>query len=430
MDKLEEITVIPKVITDKQFNTFNTSKILKTSCIIIVILIIFFFINNIFSPFNDENNRDELKEIEKYVDDCNKGISYDQGIYTNIDWKPQISVIIPVYNASKLIKIAYRSILNQSFKKVEIIFVNDLPSNFIDNDMIKYLQENDKRIVLVKNKKNRGAFFSRSRGVLLAKGKYIQFLDVDDLLVNNILEKSLNLSEKNDLDVVQFSYVSVHPNGKKRIKYLSTSKGIIYQPEIKDIMCYRGEVLNDRLHKFQIWDKIIKKDVFLNALRFIGDDNIKERFSFAENILSTYAVTSVAQSLINLNEPGYYHYVSRNGSISEQLKIKEKSNQFVKYPFKIIKIVYDKEENNTKNKRKALCFFRTFYYLYWAKTADFLLENETREIMVSVSNMLINSIYLDDESKDYVNNIRNEIYSKIERLIDDENLEKNPSVFE
>ena len=429
MDNLEEITVIPKNISDQQFNTFNTSKILPTASIIIVILIIFFFVNNRFSPFNGENSRDELKEIQKYVDDCNKGISYDQSSYTNIDWKPQISIIIPIYNASKFINIAYKSIQNQSFKKVEIIFINDLPSNLIDNDIINTLKENDKRIILVKNKKNRGAFYSRNRGVLLAKGKYIQFLDVDDLLVNNILEKSLNLSEKNDLDVVHYSYISVYPNGRKGVRYLNTSKGILYQPEIKDIMCYNNEVLYDKLHKFQLWDKLIKKNVFLNALRFIGEENLKERFSFAENILTTYAVTNVAQSLIYLNEPGYYYYVSRNGSVSEQLNFKEKSNQFVKYPFKIIKIVYDKAENNIKSKRKALCFFRTFYYFYWARTTDFLMDNLTREIMVSISNMLINSIYLDDESKDYVNNIRNEIYSKIERLIDDEIVEENPSIF-
>ena len=428
MNNLEEITVYPKNISNSEDNTFNNKKMLTPVCILIIIIAIIFIINKIFSPANNKKFKDELGDIEKYVADCNKGISYDQNSYTNINWQPKISIIIPIYNASKLIDVAYKSILNQSFKKVEIIFINDLPSNYMDNDMINVLKENDKRIVLIKNKKNRGSFYSRNRGALLAKGKYIQFLDADDLLVNNILEKTFNVSEKDNLDVVQYPYVSVFRSGRKRIRYLGTTKGIVYQPELKDIMCYEYGELIDRLHKYMLWDKLIKKDVFINALKYLGEENVVVRFAFADDTLSAYAITNVAQSYTYLNEPGYYYYVVRNGSITEAKNTEEKSNLSVKYPFKIIKIIFDKAEDNAKSKRKALCFFRHFYNVFWSKTSKFLLDDEALEVMNSVVNSFVNSMYIDDESKDFAKEKRKEIYAKIDKLIDDEVVEKSPNI--
>ena len=425
---LEEITIIPENISNKKSLSAYLSKIHPMVYIIIVIVIIYFFINFKFNPENSKIVDDGLKEIEKYAEDCKTGISYDHNSYINIDWKPEISVIIPVYNASKLIDIAYKSVLNQPFKKVEIIFINDLPSNYMDNDMINVLKENDKRIVLIKNKKNRGSFYSRNRGAFFAKGKYIQFLDVDDLLVNNILEKTFNVSEKDNLDVVQYPYVSVFRSGRKRIRYLGTTKGIVYQPELKDIMCYEYGELIDRLHKYMLWDKLIKKDVFINALKYLGEENVVVRFAFADDTLSAYAITNVAQSYTYLNEPGYYYYVVRNGSITEAKNTEEKSNLSVKYPFKIIKIIFDKAEDNAKSKRKALCFFRHFYNVFWSKTSKFLLDDEALEVMNSVVNSFVNSMYIDDESKDFAKEKRKEIYAKIDKLIDDEVVEKSPNI--
>ena len=427
---LEEITIIPENISNKKSLSAYLSKIHPMVYIIIVIVIIYFFINFKFNPENSKIVDDGLKEIEKYAEDCKTGISYDHNSYINIDWKPEISVIIPVYNASKLIDIAYKSVLNQPFKKVEIIFINDLPSNYMDNDMINVLKENDKRIVLIKNKKNRGSFYSRNRGALLAKGKYIQFLDADDLLVNNILEKTFNVSEKDNLDIVQYPYISVYRSGEKRIRYLGTTKGIVYQPELKDIMCYENGQLNDRLRKYMLWDKLIKKVVFVSALRFIGKENIKERFPFADDALTAYALTNVAKSYIYLNEPGYYYHPSRRGSITATKNSLEKSNQAVKSTFRIVKIVYERADDNSKSKKKAFCFFRTFYYFFWEKTAKFSLDDEALEIMNSVVDMFVNSNYIDDESKDFVKKIKNQINAKVEKLIEIEDAEKNPSVID
>ena len=218
--------------------------------------------------------------------------------------------------------------------------------------------------------------------------------------------------------------------GNKRRNYSGATKGIVHQPELKDIMCYEYGKLSERLNKNMLWDKLIKKEVFIKALIFIGEKNLKERFSFGDDVLLAYAITNVAQSYTYLFEPGYYHYVSRSRSISSQKNSDDKSNQVAKYTFKIIEIVYDRAEDNNKSKRKALCFFRTFYHFFWSKLPKFYLDSETYDTINSVVDTFSDSAYIDEGNKNYTKEIRKEIFSKIGKIIEVENVDKNPNILE
>lgn len=106
---------------------------------------------------------------------------------------PIISVIIPFYNASLFIKEAIESVLNQDFKQLEIIAVND-GSNDNSLDVVKAI--NDPRIRIA-SQVNAGASVARNHGVNLAKGKYICFLDADDFWTPNKLSLQMSEIEKN-----------------------------------------------------------------------------------------------------------------------------------------------------------------------------------------------------------------------------------------
>ena len=94
---------------------------------------------------------------------------------------PKISIIIPVYNSQIFILQIIKSIQVQSLEDLEIIFIDDCS---LDNttQIITRLQKKDKRIILLKNKKNKGPFYSRNKAVIFARGEYIQFVDSDDIL--------------------------------------------------------------------------------------------------------------------------------------------------------------------------------------------------------------------------------------------------------
>ena len=93
----------------------------------------------------------------------------------------KISVVIPIFNCQDSILFVIRSIQNQNMFEIEIILVNDHSSD--DSlKIIRNIQKEDNRIIIINNKKNKGTFYSRSIGVLESKGEYIFPLDNDDMV--------------------------------------------------------------------------------------------------------------------------------------------------------------------------------------------------------------------------------------------------------
>ena len=108
----------------------------------------------------------------------------------------KISVIIPVYNVEEYLRECINSVVNQTLRDIEIILIDDCsPDNSID--ILKEFSAKDKRIKVIRHKKNRGIGPSRNSGVEIASGEYIFFLDSDDSLANrNVLEDLYNYAIK------------------------------------------------------------------------------------------------------------------------------------------------------------------------------------------------------------------------------------------
>ena len=113
----------------------------------------------------------------------------------------KISVIMAVYNREKTVDKAIQSILDQTYTNWELIIVDDCSTDNTDEVMAEFLS--DSRIVYMKNKTNSGAAVSRNRALQVAKGKWIAFLDSDDLWHPEKLEKQISFMEDNQYD---FSY--------------------------------------------------------------------------------------------------------------------------------------------------------------------------------------------------------------------------------
>ncbi len=127
---------------------------------------------------------------------------------------PLVSVIIPAYNAERYIKETIQSVQNQTFHSWEIIVIDDC-SQDATCFVITQIMANDARIQLVKNVVNLGAAASRNKGVSLAKGKYIAFLDADDVWFPEKLEKTLVRLQEENADFAYSSYAIVDAKGEK-----------------------------------------------------------------------------------------------------------------------------------------------------------------------------------------------------------------------
>ncbi len=114
----------------------------------------------------------------------------------------KISVIIPIYNVEEYIEECINSVINQTFKDIEIICINDgSPDN--SEKIVKKLAKKDKRIKYI-SKNNEGLSATRNLGVKESTGEYIYFLDSDDYIQPDTLEKCYNYAEENNLEVVYF----------------------------------------------------------------------------------------------------------------------------------------------------------------------------------------------------------------------------------
>ena len=116
-----------------------------------------------------------------------------------------ISIIMPVYNPGQYLHTAIMGILNQSYKHFELICIDDASTDGSAHVLVQY-QEMDKRIRLIFHSKNAGAACSRNEGIRLADGKYIFFVDADDVFEKDLLERMVQTAEREVVDMVFINY--------------------------------------------------------------------------------------------------------------------------------------------------------------------------------------------------------------------------------
>jgi len=122
----------------------------------------------------------------------------------------KVSVIIPVYNTEQYIRQTLISACNQTLRDIEIICIND-GSTDNSEEIIRECAKDDPRIKIIKEL-NSGQSVARNTGILNAKGKYLYFLDSDDLIEPNTLELCYELCEKGEYDFVTFDYDIYNPD--------------------------------------------------------------------------------------------------------------------------------------------------------------------------------------------------------------------------
>ena len=125
-----------------------------------------------------------------------------------------VSIIMPSYNTAKYIEESIKSVQNQTYENWELIIVDDCSTDNTDEIVKKYI-ESDKRIHYFKNDKNSGAAVSRNRALREAKGKWIAFLDSDDLWLPEKLQKQINFMETKHCRFSYTNYREIDESGEE-----------------------------------------------------------------------------------------------------------------------------------------------------------------------------------------------------------------------
>ncbi|ENJ6161633.1 beta-1,3 galactosyltransferase [Campylobacter jejuni] len=252
----------------------------------------------------------------------------------------QISIILPTYNVEKYIARALESCINQTFKDIEIIVVDDCGNDKSINIAKEYASKDD-RIKIIHNEENLKLLRARYEGAKVATSPYIMFLDSDDYLELNACEeciKILDMGGGGKIDLLCFE--AFITNAKKSIKKLNIKQGKYNNKE------FTMQILKTKNPFWTMWAKIIKKDIYLKAFNML---NLKKeiKINMAEDALLYYPLTILSNEIFYLTQPLYTQHVNSN-SITNNINSLEANIQEHKIVLNVLKSI--------KNKKTPLYF--------------------------------------------------------------------------
>jgi len=169
-----------------------------------------------------------------------------------------VSIITPLYNSEKFISETIESVLSQKYNNWEMIIVDDCSTDG-GVEIVKDYKRNDERIKLIQLDKNSGAAIARNKAIEYAKGRFIAFLDSDDLWHPNKLKKQIDFMIINDYEFTYTGYQKITEKGQILDKYVSVKKKLSYKKALYSNYIGCLTVVYDRKKLGKIYMPLIKK---------------------------------------------------------------------------------------------------------------------------------------------------------------------------
>ncbi|MDD3142301.1 MAG: glycosyltransferase [Lachnospiraceae bacterium] len=212
----------------------------------------------------------------------------------------ELSVIVAVYNIETYLEKCVRSIINQTYKKLEIILVDDGSTDH-SGEICDLLAKEDSRIRVI-HKKNGGLSDARNAGIEIATGEFIAFVDGDDWIDSDMYESMLYELKKYHADVVICSFRKIYND-----KIVDESTGKVFCYEGKEALRrVLSEVDSVRIQN-AVWNKVCRK-AFLGEQRF-------PKGKWYEDVVFTTKFIARASRCIYLDSSKYNYVMDRKGSI-------------------------------------------------------------------------------------------------------------------
>lgn len=279
----------------------------------------------------------------------------------------KLTIILPVYNLEMHISKCIESVLKQTFKKIELLIIND---GSTDNSGIicEEYRKIDNRI-RVFHQYNKGVSSARNKGLKYASGDYITFIDGDDWIEEDLYEKMIYNLESNAADICIGGLLRNFDSGKE-VPFSNIQDKV----SMNNLVAIEN-MLEEKMFAGFIWDKIYKKELF-NNIKF------NEDIKLCEDVLINFTLFSRAKKIffIPLNK---YHYFSRENSASNEKFSAMKVDSVIVY-----KRIYTMIENTFPELKKAgMCRLTVSYIISSLESTFFINKSnqkffyETRKIL-------------------------------------------------
>ena len=275
---------------------------------------------------------------------------------------PAISIIIPVYNAEKYIAQCIGSILTQTFQNYEVIAVDDCSTDNSIKVMENFISKFNGRLHIVKRNKSSGnPAIPRNIGIGFARGKYIAFIDNDDLFVNNALENMYKSAEETNADVIHAEKWLEPANSNTTIIDVNTKFNlhIADQGVLVDKVTIESNNLSERLIQYcngrlfwHVWSKLFRRD-------FLIENNIRfPEVKFGEDTFFCFQCLCLAKKYVRV--PYIFNiWRVRNDSLSH----KEGATEEYIHKYVSFFVYYTKMLNDFMNKQDFFIQHNEYKYM-------------------------------------------------------------------
>lgn len=223
-----------------------------------------------------------------------------------------VSIIVPAYNNAKYISSCIESVVKQTYTHIEIIVIDDASTDKT-LQKIESWQKRDKRIKIIKHKANFGTMRSRIDGYQKSRGEYVFFLDGDDLIAPNTIEKLINTALRTEADVVKSNLIKYYNGSYHKIPGQliteTTIKKSDFEPYIYD-MLYKTIYLNS------MCAQLAKKSAYEGILK------LDKHMIYGEDLLSNISMFQKIKSITFIPDELYIYRINQISSTNTLDKTK------------------------------------------------------------------------------------------------------------
>lgn len=243
----------------------------------------------------------------------------------NHDKKVGVSVVVPVYNAEPYLDRCIKSLINQTYKNLEIILVDD-GSTDGSLELCRQYEKIDKRITTI-HQENSGQNAARKTGLFYSHGECVSFIDSDDWIESNMYESLLQIYMEYECDLITSGMYMDSANRNKSSKRYDTLEQGLYTDLEKDVFPVMLYDFNEQ--RAAIDGHLVNKIFKIEKMRDVLE-KIEERITVAEDSLALYMYCLSCNS-IYVSRDCFYHYDMREGTSSNTGDVKLLYNTYVVY---------------------------------------------------------------------------------------------------
>lgn len=294
---------------------------------------------------------------------------------------PSISIIVPVYNVRNYFRKCIESIINQTYKDIEIICVDD-GSTDGSAELCDEYKKIDNRIKVI-HKINEGLVSARQTGLKAATGKYVGFVDSDDWIEEGMYKCMFDAIEKYDVDMVETGIIDSYNESFGKIRQYKLQEGVYtgnkFKTRLLGKLIYDGEFYNYGLNTLYLWNKLFKREYIYEC--YMKLDFKQEIF---EDFVSVYPYLIKHQSVAVINKAFYHYRVVNNSMKRTQL---DNAKQVLRLHIKIMKEAMQNNEYEYELKQQFEYFKMFFMIMYDLKAFD---DGLSEKILVPYGNIASN----------------------------------------